>query len=389
MMRKSLKIIKLSSLVLIFAIGFIYAMPSIAGGQDEIYPRGNVFPLGLYAVIQKSDMEVAKNAGFNLVHIYDSGMTVNSARAYLQAAQEVGIKVKMNMPSTHYYDNNDDFWIDYVKACAEYSSLAWWYIPEETYDHSATSRLVNIIKTYDPKNRPASTYSARYSELKNFMDVIDVMEGGIYYPYDKEPRVAIKVWIDETVENADEGDIAVNVPQLFGFGGGCPEAKDVRHDAYLGLVAGAKGLDWYAYYYVDHDGCYETWNEVKQIVYEMGGQSQEKGVNPDPLGPVILSPDIHQTINMEILSGPAQVQGPSWGKQKYYSSVNWLQKEYNDATYLIAVNSAESAVEVRFSDIPRGVSEVNVLFEGREIEVNDGSFTDSFNKIDVHVYKIG
>ena len=211
-------------------IGIILTGPSMLAGQEEIYPRSNVFPLGLYAVDNKSGMQTVKNAGFNFVHIYDGGMSINGARSYLQAAQDVGIKVKMNMPDTHYHDSNDNFWIDYVKACSEYNSLAWWYIPEETYDHDATTRLVNIIKTYDPQNRPVCTYSGVYSQLKNFMDIIDIMEGGVYYPYDNAPRISTKVWIDEIVAHAGEGDIAVNVPQLFGFGGGCPSAKDVRHD---------------------------------------------------------------------------------------------------------------------------------------------------------------
>ena len=387
MKRKLLKSLISSVYCLSFISGIILIMPSNLAGQGNIYPQGNIFPLGLYAVINKSDMETVKKAGFNLVHIYDSTMDINSAKAYLKAAQEVGIKVKMNMPASKYQNGSDQFWTNYVEACAEYSALAWWYIPEEKYDHAATERLVNIIKTHDPKHRPICTYFGQFNQIKKFMGVIDIMEGGEYYPYYTEPRIATKIWIDEIIENSDKGDVAIGALQFFDFGKGDPTVQDARHDAYLDIVSGVKGLDWFSYYNGIRECPTSLWEGIKQIVYEIGGQSDGR-VNPDPLGPVILSPDIPQSITMEILSGKTRVSGPSYGKKKYYDSINWIQKEYNGVIYLIAVNSAESTVKARFGNIPSKASGVQVMFEDRKIILTNGSFVDTFNKIDVHIYKI-
>lgn len=387
MKRKLLKSLSSSGCCLLFITGAMLIMPPNLAGQGKIYPQGNIFPLGLFAVINKSDMEIVKKAGFNMVHIYDSKMDISSAKAYLQEAKEVGIKVKMNMPATKYQSGSDKFWINYVKACAEYSALAWWYIPEEEYDLVATERLVNIIKTSDPKNRPICTYLGQYNQIKKFMPVIDIMEGGQYYPYYTEPRIATKIWIDEIVENSDEGDVAIGALQFFDFGKDDPTVQDARHDAYLDIVSEAKGLYWFSYYRGIRECPPSLWEGIKQIVYEVGGQSDGR-VNPDPLGPVILSPDIPQSITMEIISGRTRVPGPYYGKRSYYNSINWLQKEHNGVIYLIAVNSAESTVMARFGNIPSKVSGVQVMFEDRNIIVTNGSFIDTFNKIGVHIYKM-
>ena len=59
-----------SGLVVLFMIGIILTGPSMLAGQEEIYPRSNVFPLGLYAVDNKSGMQTVKNAGFNFGSIF-------------------------------------------------------------------------------------------------------------------------------------------------------------------------------------------------------------------------------------------------------------------------------------------------------------------------------
>jgi hypothetical protein len=104
-----------------------------------IYPRGCIFPLGLYSV-PESDFEAVKKAGFNLVHIYSSTMNDEAAVTYLQAAQDIGIKVRMNMPETQ-LNADESFWKDYIKKSAAYDSLAWWYLPEEP----ALSKVNNHI----------------------------------------------------------------------------------------------------------------------------------------------------------------------------------------------------------------------------------------------------
>jgi hypothetical protein len=65
-----------------------------------------------------------------------------------------------------------------------------------------------------------------------------------------------------------------------------------------------------------------------------------------------------------------------------------LQKTCAGATYILAVNLAEAAVEVRFDGLPEDVAEANVLFERRTRSITNQMFRDEFLPAAVHVYEV-
>ena len=70
-----------------------------------------------------------------------------------------------------------------------------------------------------------------------------------------------------------------------------------------------------------------------------------------------------------------------------------------DARYIFAVNMNEKvgagdhggqdyAVKVKFKNLPDNIRNIEALFEDRQISLKDGAFSDSFDPISTHIYKI-
>ena len=329
-------------------------------------------PLGLYAV-SEDDFGKVKAGGFNMVHQYDSRQSLAGAKAYLEAAQVAGLKVRQNMPDQYLYAG-DEFWIEWVTTLSAYDNLAWWYLPEEPTDHAAIARLYGIVHQYDPRHRPATTYFGTIEGLEDWCDVVDIVMIGSYPEYHGYPRASMKTAID-AARKACPSRVVIGVPQFFdssdfGGSGGYPTPHAARCDAYTALIAGAKGLDWFSY----ERGARLTdlWEGLQGIAHEL-----------NELGPVVLSPDVPQTVTVDVISGPTQ--SPKTFSY-VYDSIQVLQKEQG-GTFLFASNLATGTVVAEFNDLSPDVLAVDVLYEGRRIEVSAGAFRDSFSEADVHVYR--
>lgn len=349
--------------------------PGITGGEERS-ARGDLdtgFCLALYDV-PAEDMQAARAAGFQMVHIYDSGQSLNDAILYLEAAQAAGLHVMQNMSSAHLHDG-DDFWIEWVSTLAAYDNLAWWYLPEEARlpDHDAMRRLYEIVHKYDPKGRPAVAYFGT-TELAPWCDVSDIMLLPAYPEYHRAPRAVARAWLD-IAQEACPGKTVVSVQTLFDTNfdgtGDRPTAVEARSDAYTAMIAGSQGLAWYSY--SRGKDLRDLWRAVRGIAREM-----------ETLTPVITSPPVPQTIQVRVLSGPTR--SPDF-EGHTYDSIQFQQRVHAGMTYVVAVNLAEEPVTVEFQDLPEGASEVGVDFEERTLPITNGVFIDEFSPAEVHVYR--
>jgi hypothetical protein len=184
----------ISLLVVLISSCKANATPTVAVGTEEVTPtvavgteeaRLDFFPLGLFDVLP-DDFGYVKAGGFNMVHLYHSAQTLDDAKAYLEAAQAAGLRVRQNMPRQYLYAS-DEFWIGWVTTLSAYDALAWWYLPEEPTDHAALARLYRIIHQYDPRHRPAVTYFGTLDHLEDWCDVVDIVMIGSYIEYYRAP----------------------------------------------------------------------------------------------------------------------------------------------------------------------------------------------------------
>lgn len=360
----------------IFLCGFTSAN---FGQKGQLYPRGDVFPMVLYDVAP-SEFARARAAGFNTVHIYSSTQSLAEAQSYLEQAAKHGLFVMQNMPSAN-SPANAAFWNGFVNGVKGSANLAWWYLPEEE-SAAHQSPIAAIVRGND--ERPTASYLPWDAEqtLREYQSFLEISTKGSYPNYYGEPRANCASWVE-----SHSKVFQMVAPTLEAFGD-LPTPREARYDAYASIIAGAKGLCWYAYAYIKNDTTF--WSGLKRITYELAGEA-----NPDPIGKVVLSANTTNRVSYGILSGPTH-SPTTYGKS--YPSIIVLEKEHNGTTYLLAVNNAQvypgrapysdATVMVAFA-VPGDVTRATVLFEdGRKLEMSNTVFTDSFDALDVHVYKL-
>ena len=366
--------------VLNFAVDSQPESVAAADNNAIVHMHGqNFIPIGLYDVPTSAFQEV-KDRGFNTVHLYHDTQTLAEAEDYLQKASDVGLRVLQNMPSA-FISAGDDFWIQWVSELSKYDALLWWYLPEEPtlngISHADMERLYNIVRQYDPQHRPVATYYGIFGPLDAWCDATDIIYVGCYPEYSNEPRACMKAYIDEARRSCPNKSF-VGVPAFFnsadfGVSAGYPSPQEARFDAYTALIDGTYGLNWFSYQ--AGVGLPDLYQGITQIAGEL-----------NQLKPVLTSPYADQTIGVRITSGP--LKSPVTQSGDVYDSIQILQKQSSNTTYLFASNMATDTVTARFTSLPWNVTYVEVIFENRTIPVKYGVFHDSFDAYGVHIYRL-
>lgn len=269
-----------------------------------------------------------------------------------------------------------------IKEAAANKSIAWWYLtPEELRwwipnEIKYLELAYKAIKAADPDKRPVWMYSPGHRNdeaLAKEAAFMDIIGKGVYTNYagQKNSRVWVRWSIEQEINAirlADKKDaFPILVPEMFQE----PAAEEkaliplwVKHDVYLGLVSGAKGVVifslWARAKFPSHPVYYEAYCGVAE---ELNGTAG--------LGQVFLFGKSRNDIQMKITGGPATVSCKLKIKQIEtftYPAVAFANLAYGNKRYLIAVNSANSNLTAEFSGFPKtGIAAVNA-FSGKTVE---------------------
>jgi hypothetical protein len=370
-------------------------------------PTKQLIPLGFYAMAaDMRNLEVLKalnRRGIILFHKYSSEQDIREALGDLQSAQEAGAAVLQNLPDKYLRTKGAEYWQQHIAALAKNNQILVWYLPEETKakELDKLEQIGNIIRATDTKHRPLITYvsdsNAEY--LKRVSGITDALVFGSYPSlYMPRPRADIK----RRIEKAYESGVPVVIAALEALEGrrNWTRPKDVRFDAYLSLISGAKGIMWYAYYYAKPRA--ELLEAVLDVATELNGA--------EGLGEVLLSGKEPNSLKCILLDGPALSPVASAYKQdeekknnfKQYDSIQWTAREYGSYLYIFAVNTAQKvetgaatddggaayAVKVKFGPISSSFSKIQIIGESRTKEMLNGYFEDTFEPLGTHIYKI-
>jgi len=366
-----------------------------------------LMPLGFFAMAH--DMEnVAvlsrlRRHGINLAHLYGSVQDVEHALADLRAAEKAGIGVLQNLPRAYMTTRGADFWQRHISALAGNEQILVWYLPEEVKPEEigSLSRIANIIRATDTQKRPLMTYLAdsEPAYLRKVSDIADVIILGAYPSlYMPRPRADIKCRIDKAYQSG----VPVVVAALESLKGrrNWTRPKDVRCDAYLALISGAKGIMWYGYYYAKSRT--QLMDAILQVATQLNG--------PMRLGEVLLLGKETTSLACELMKGPklappASAYEKDWQKKKlfkHYDSIQWTARKHKGNLYIFAVNIAQRLVSgpatddgglsynltARFGPLSSNASEVEVIGEERTIIPVTNYFSDTFKPLAVHIYKV-
>ncbi|MDD4098181.1 MAG: hypothetical protein PHC30_05385, partial [Lentisphaeria bacterium] len=149
---------------------------------------------------------------------------------------------------------------------------------------------------------------------------------------------------------------------------------ELRAMSVLAVIHGAHGITWYTYGGFNNNrgltDTPETWNNISTVANQL-----------KQLSPALLERTPPQLEPAAILHGPdLDARG--------HHAISALLKIHQQDAYLITANSTRNTVQAQFSlpaDIA-GKTTARVLFENRDVQLQNQRLTDDFKPYDVHVY---
>ena len=376
-------------------------------------PTKQFMPLGFYAMTTDiQDVELLKTLrqrGIILFHIYDGTQSIESALADLRSAQEAGVGILQNLPrmyldrskpiyhateNTYFNAEEIEYWQQRITALASNDQILVWYLPEEAKENELDKleQIGNIIRATDTKHRPLITYVCvpGAEHLKRVSGITDAVVYGLYPSlHGSQPRIDVKQRIDWAYKNG----VPVVFASLEALEGqfNWTRPKDVRFDAYLALISGAKGIMWYSYHSAKPNT--ELVEAVLEVATELNG--------PESLGEVLLLGKEPNSLECRLLDGPSLSPTATY-EFKQYDSVQWTAREYKNYLYIFAVNTAQKVetgaatddggaaymIKVKFGPISSPSSKIQIIGESRVVDLSDGYFIDTFEPLGTHIYKV-
>ncbi len=373
------------------------AAPSVTLRDDGVTLVGGkpFFPIGIYGVrthpangnnLEKAVKDVAE-AGFNFVHSYQAGST----KEFLDLAHKYGLRTwtGTRIPGTNF-----------VETLRKHPAVLAWYVGDDTAMHYTPQQIydrVDGVNAIDPRRitcqADVMNSGDAVSSYRPFVKVTDVFMPEIYpvhgiKPDPLEKCVAVTIrdmkrFKQDVAETKDDKPHAI-WPIIQYFKGWTswkrfPNRDELYAMTFASIAHGAHGITWYTYGGVvdpakkkDNHGITstpETWCNMTNLVRRLR-----------ELSPMLLTRTPPQPAPARILSGPAvDVLGNE--------SISMLLKRYRGETYLIAVNGTLKDVTAEF-DIGGYSDRAQVMWENREISVQNGKITDRFAPFAVHVYKV-
>ena len=160
-------------------------------------------------------------------------------------------------------------------------------------------------------------------------------------------------------------------------------SRVIRHDTYLGLVKGIQGMNVWSMYenrpnLTTHEEQFQAHSSVaKDLTGELNLQR------------VFLFGDRKNDLQIEVEKGPETIRYVHEdGSEHEYSSLHYLHAAIDDVRFLIAVNSAESPLEVSIGGLPDKF-QFEDLFTGEVTPYLDTqSLTVGFSPLEVRAWQI-
>jgi hypothetical protein len=399
--------IKSERLLSIYSLAFLLALVvsgMAAQGQNTdalklgCYPVGKMFPLGVYALDTPGQMQAARVNGWNIAHTYQTRLLSQIP----QEAASGGMLALANLPGKE-TPIPEAVAARTIQAFAQSDRVVWWNLPEERRwwvpnEMALITNYAQWTRKYDPKKRPNMMYiPGHYSveSVQKYVPYLDIIPASVYTTYQNMPHAWARWRVESTLEAIRKAGkkigpdylngekIPIAILELYHL----PDEKQMMtpegayHDFWQSIVCGARGILVYSYAYRNASpSLAASWQQYQNAAAQVSG--------PERIGEMLLNGKDTRAISWTVLSGPKQTKTftPAGANSPIsYPSINLLQKTWNDAFYLIAVNSAEEKVTVQFSGCPANVERAAFPFENRDAPIQDRKFEVEFAPLGVHI----
>jgi len=280
-----------------------------------------------------------------------------------------------------------------IKELAGQKQVAWWAIrPEELRPWRADEMkylaiVCETIRENDPRHRPIYLYNPNHRDASSLTPIakhVDVLAKGCYV--NLVGRKRDRAWVRWSVEQEIEAlraagrtdAIPLVMPELCRD----PEPNEdaeirawVRHDVYLGLASGAKGvLIWSLFKRKEVKRTWQLWYDAySQCARELNGElglsqvflfgERRATLTVQPTGDaaaaVTLGGDAERTTTTAQERAKRKVDVPSWTAAEFV---------YDGSHWLFLINSANNPATFSLSSWPRE-PRVQDAFTGNAIDV--------------------
>ncbi|MEA1875513.1 MAG: hypothetical protein U9N86_01500 [Bacteroidota bacterium] len=342
------------------------------------------YPVGFYCYspVQKTLPEEEVVKGFNMMSPYQKiiPQTVGERQAYMDRCARLGMKVHYNLLSVaggggvgsgrasadQTARQKKQRLMDEIIRFKDHPALLGWYISDEPTGHGedpdSLKATYDVIKSIDPYH-PVSIVFMAPAQARKYADAMDIVMADPY-PVPNQPIRSVGT-VTRNLKKEFFGEKAVwIVPQAFGGGewwGREPSLRELRAMTWLAVVEGAAGIQ----YFVRHGQngfpkSTATWGECGKMALEI------------------------QEIQSYLIEGEL-VSGFSTNKEGIRISV----REYNGELLIITVNEKNSPEELQIkSPFSLSGSNIDVLYEDRQIHTNGNEIQDLIDGYGVRVYRI-
>lgn len=316
--------------------------------NQNIYPVGSIFPFGFYA----GQSIKSHNESVTLLGPYSQEKNIDYAkRNGIKCVYSLGVQ-RGEIKDLTQIKLADIYQLIYqeVKKVVHNSEIAWWYLLPEELRHWNVNEMkylrtaISAIKKADHLNRPIWMYEPNHrtwKALAKTVKYLDICGKGMYTNYAKQQHN--RVWVRWSIEQelkaisySNPSAIPIAVAEMFSD----PEfwqqeviERWVRHDVYLSLVSGAKGVmvfsGWRRPSFKSFDAYLQAYSKISN---ELNGPLQ--------LGNVFLFGEKKNDIELRVFGSSPTLTLRYRGEIYQYPSVAMINIDFGELKYLFLVNSS-------------------------------------------------
>lgn len=285
-----------------------------------------------------------------------------------------------------------------VETWASHPEIIWWAVtPEELRpwqkdEMEYLSLVADTIRASDPMKRPVFLYNPNHRDAKTLEPiarVVDILGKGAYVNSSgkKNERGWVRWGMEQELAAAEAGGrnaMCLLMPELCKD----PDPSErgmirtwVRHDIYLGLASGAKGVLLWSLF--PRKEVRETW-QVWYDAYAECGRELSGALN---LGTVFLFGEKKNDLKVEPetvlqtrngkLGGDAEANTTSDAEREVktieFEPMTVFERAFGPKRYLFVVNSTPEAAVFRVSGFPASAKAESLFTGGKWTRVNEAT----------------
>ena len=355
---------------------------------DRVFPQGRKFPFSFYStggangLTKKSEIMPPEKRFADTEKIVSGGATligpqyelnyevIDMAKKYkVQAVITVSGIYKGEKISKKFFRNIKKIDVEvlkketapYIRELAGNPEIAYWNVtPEERRFWKKNEMLYlktmyEIIRENDPQKRPVFMYEPGHRNagaLAKTLPFMDLCAKGTYTNYSGHKND--RGWVRYSIEQETEAikickkGIPFLLPEMFQQ----PEEKElpmvekwVKHDVYCGLANGAKGILVFS---ARRRPAFTAWenylNAYLNVAKTLSGE----------LGQALLFGKETKDLEVSVSEGAEKIEVKLRNGSKTYPSLSVKQLVWNNARYVLIVNSADTPVKAVVDNLVYG-----------------------------------